>query len=172
MVLILACMNWFTVLHLFMGPWQAGSWAFSLQARRLLFFGYLACDGLPAALVEAQFVPQMLMLAERASTNGPSEHLTNFVTSLCQTFMNLGQVLGPFAAVPIVEAHGFRGGLVAWGVAYSLVSAWGWCRLARRGCSGETRAASETAWPAASTTLADPRPDGGVELPPEAAPPR
>ena len=133
MLLILVCMHWFTLLHFFMGPWQVGSWGWNLPARRIIFFAYLACDGLPAALVEAQFLPQTLMLAEAAATGGPSEDLTNFLTSLSQTFTNLGQVLGPFAAVPIVEAYGFRGGLVAWGVAYLAVSLWGWCRVMRGG---------------------------------------
>ena len=139
MILILACMPWFAVLHFLMGPWQAASWGLSVEARRVLFFVYLASDGLPAALVEAQFVPQLLMLAEAAASDGPNEHLTNFVTSLSQTFISLGQVLGPFAAVPIVEVWGFRGGLVAWGVAYLVVSTWGWWRIASRGCGAPKR---------------------------------
>eukprot|EP00966_Prymnesium_polylepis_P155499 3591969-Prymnesium_polylepis.1 len=77
-------------------------------------------------LVEPQLIPQMLNVAE--TTAGKSEHVTNFVTSLGQTAMNLGTCGGPFAAVPIIQMSGFRGALAAWAAPYALVSAWAMLR--------------------------------------------
>ena len=41
-------------------------------------------------------------------------------------------MLGPFAAVPFVEAGGFRAALAAWALPYALVSLWAWPRVAAR----------------------------------------
>ena len=68
------------------GPWQVD--ALALGTRSALFFVYLVTDGLVCCLIEPQLAPQMLSLAEdhaRSQRSGPSEHLTNMVTSLGQT---------------------------------------------------------------------------------------
>ena len=109
------------VLYVFMGPWQVH--AFGQPLRYGLFFVYLAGDGLACCLIEPQLLPHMLHLAE-SSTRDAGEQLTNLVTALGQSAMNLGQVFGPFVAVPIVSSSGFRGGLATWAAPLLLVLLW------------------------------------------------
>ena len=108
-----------------MGPWQLA--LLVPLARRVVLYFYLIADGSMGSLLEPQLVPQMLHLAEQQSRasggEGRNEHLTNFVTSLGQFMMNAGAVFGPFVAVPLIEAYGFRGALSAWGAVFVLVAA-------------------------------------------------
>jgi len=117
-------------LYLFMGPWQLA--AYDLPLRQALFFVYLAGDGLVCCLIEPQLLPHMLNLAE--SKRDAGEYLTNLVTALGQSAMNLGQIAGPFVAVPIVSASGFRGALTAWAFPLALVVAWAGVLLCSRAC--------------------------------------
>ena len=106
-----------TLLYVFMGPWQLE--ALGPPLRHGFFFVYLAGDGLLCCLIEPQLLPHVLHLAE--AERGANEHLTNLVTSLGQSAMNLGMVAGPFVAVPIIREYGFRGALAAWAAPLGLL---------------------------------------------------
>ena len=133
-----ASMALLAVVYTLMGPWQVA--ACSLTARRVMLYVYLVSDGLMCTLLEPQFFPQMLTLAEAASSGPPNEHLTNFVTSLGQTAFNVGAVAGPFVAVPIIQLAGFRGALVTWAVPFALTAVWAALRI----CKGRPSAAKKS----------------------------
>ena len=132
MILVAGAMALLAVIYTLMGPWQVAAWG--LEARRRMLYVYLAADGLMCCLLEPQFFPQMLSLAESTSSGPPNEHLTNFVTSLGQTAFNVGGVAGPFVAVPIIRRWGgFRGALATWAVPFALVATWAALRICRGG---------------------------------------
>ena len=94
--------------------------------------------GVINTLLEPTFLPQMLNTAERSSAayagarpgrQATNEHLTNFVTALGQTAFSAAGVFGPFLGAAVIEAHGFRGALVAWGCPFGVLAAWMWSRL-------------------------------------------
>lgn len=135
MALVAGALGLCALTHFLFGPWQLRM--LGVDARRTLLFVYLPLDGVTSCLLEPQLFPLLLSLAEESSERADSamergEHLTNLVTSLGQTAINLGSVLGPFLAVPLVEAGGFRAALFAWGPAYALSSCWAWLCFARR----------------------------------------
>ena len=135
MALVAGALGLSALTHFLFGPWQLRM--LGVDARRSLLFVYLPLDGVTSCLLEPQLFPLLLSLAEESSERADSamergEHLTNLVTSLGQTAINLGSVLGPFLAVPLVEAGGFRAALFAWGPAYALSSCCAWLCFARR----------------------------------------
>ncbi|KAL1512386.1 hypothetical protein AB1Y20_005644 [Prymnesium parvum] len=132
--LITGSMGVLTVVYLLMGPWQVG--LLPLGARKVLLKLYLVADGAVCCLIEPQFIPHMLSLAESTSDER-SEHLTNFVTSLGQTAMNAGGVIGPFLIVPFIAADattGFRTALAVWAVPFGAIAAWSTLRLLAGWC--------------------------------------
>jgi len=160
MGLIAATMGALSTVHFFFGPWQLHSTVLGAAARRSLFFIYLPTDGLLSCLLEPQLMPTMLSLAEAGAAEvaavgagaggslgnaatvdvmGRGEHLTNLVTALAQTAINIGSVIGPFVAVPLVKAGGFRSALAAWAPAYALVSCLAWWRVLRCNCCASRR---------------------------------
>ena len=122
-------------LYLAMGPWQLHS--IDRPSRQHVLYFYLVADGALSTLLEPQLMPEMLRLAEEPrrppplkdgsckpeERQAPNEHLTNFVTAFGQFGMNAGAILGPFAAVPILEMRGFRGTLAIFGGVYAIVAA-------------------------------------------------
>lgn len=94
--LIAGAMGMLAVVYLSMGPWQPGAWGWSIGTRRAMLYVYMVTDALMCCLVEPQLMPQMLSTAE-AKAGETDEHQTNFVTSVGQTAMNLGSVVGPCA---------------------------------------------------------------------------
>ena len=124
--LLAGALSALVLLYAAMGPWQVA--AIGAAGRYVAFLAYLALDGALCCLVEPQLLPQLLACAEaRAEAAGSARHSakrTNLIASLGQAAMNLGMVAGPFVAVPVVDAYGFRGALAAWAIPLAIVSAW------------------------------------------------